>query len=337
MSLPPDDRVAAELEKLKTANRSGTENGQTLIDQRQKLQAAFQSKRIAVSKAPDRPTKVGRGKPIDSNRDRTGENPFDNPTTAQEPASKQPNQLEACLRQFLDFIAWDGEDRQLFEALPHFDRIDSIASLQSVLFRLNFQSTLETASSNPIHEDFLPCFFIRQDGHAFLLEQSVDGADAYRAYDGATGAHVVLAADALTGSIVFPEIFDTDGFADDYRKFGWVRIAFAKFKPLLFRIFAVSFLINFLALFVPIYVMNVYDKAIGAKSLDVLRDFSVGICIVIAADLSLRILRSKAQAYLGARLDTLIGNAGFQQLLHMLHHNDRGGAGWRTDNPPQAI
>jgi len=317
MPLPSDDRIATELEKLKTANRGGAESGQTLIDQRQKLQAAFQPKRIAVSKASDQPSKLGRDNPGGSTHEKTGENRVNNPTTAQDPTSKQPNQLEACLRRFLDFIAWDGEDRQLFEALPHFDRIDSIASLQSVLFRLNFQSTLETASSIPIHEDFLPCFLIRQDGHAFLLEQFVDGEDAYRAYDGATGAHVVVTADALTGGIVFPEIFDTDGFADDYRKFGWIRIAFAKFKPLLVRIFAVSFLINFLALFVPIYVMNVYDKAIGAKSLDVLRDFSVGICIVIAADLSLRILRSKAQAYLGARLDTLIGNAGFQQLLHM--------------------
>ncbi|MEM8813520.1 MAG: ABC transporter transmembrane domain-containing protein, partial [Pseudomonadota bacterium] len=243
--------------------------------------------------------------------------PAEDPTQANAADTANGTPWEACLRRFLAVTDWQGEERQIFEALPHFDDVEDVEALQSVLFRLNFQSVVEPTGTGKLRPDFLPCFLQDQSGTAYLIEAIEPETGTLTAFNGTNGQPETLTENALDGILVFPESFDREAFAEDTRKFGWIRIAFGRFKPLLIRIFAISFAVNLLALFVPIYVMNVYDKAIGAKSLDVLRDFTVGILIVIAADLSLRIVRGRAQAYLGARLDTIIGNAGFQQLLHM--------------------
>ncbi|MEM1048596.1 MAG: ABC transporter transmembrane domain-containing protein [Pseudomonadota bacterium] len=246
-------------------------------------------------------------------------------TAFSDSAASNPTQLsaqsltpgEACLHRYLNCIGWQGEGRQLFEALPHFDRIDDLASLQSALFRLNYQSLAEPVHKARLEPEFLPCFIVTDDGNTLLVEAVHDGAATCTVFDGTSGAQSIRPLEALDGTVLFPEAADSEEDARIARKFGWMRVAFSKFRPLLLRVFAVSFVINLMALTIPIYVMNIYDKAIGAKSIDVLRDFTIGICLIIVADLSLRIVRGNAQAYLGARLDTVIGNASFQQLLHM--------------------
>lgn len=320
-SRKPVDRVFEELKKLKKGRRQTASEPDGIQNQRQRLADAFQTAggeqdTGAIEARPGTPAQAQQPG-TDDYPSTPGSAPEGPPVDGLGSDHDAVSPVEACLRRFLKFVNWDGEDRHIFEALPHFDRLDSIESLRSVLFRLNFQSSLEPSSTAQIRDEFLPCFLVKDDGSIFLIESALAPGHGYEAFDGHTSQRMRLSVDDIDGSIIFPETFDTNAFVEDYHKFGWIRIAFGKFRPLLVKIFAISFFVNVMALFVPIYVMNVYDKAIGAKSLDVLRDLSVGICIVIIADLSLRIVRNNAQAYLGARLDTLIGNAGFQQLLHM--------------------
>ncbi|MCC7479990.1 MAG: ATP-binding cassette domain-containing protein, partial [Hyphomicrobiales bacterium] len=80
-------------------------------------------------------------------------------------------------------------------------------------------------------------------------------------------------------------------------------------------VFWQSLAINLLGLVVSVYVMFVYDKAIGGKSLDTLALFFIGGLAAVGLELRLRHRRAAAIARLGARFDALASTGAFQTVL----------------------
>ena len=50
----------------------------------------------------------------------------------------------------------------------------------------------------------------------------------------------------------------------------------------------IGFVLNIVALGPPLFIMAIYDKAMGAKSIDVLITMAVGIGIILLSELALR-------------------------------------------------
>jgi ATP-binding cassette subfamily C protein/ATP-binding cassette subfamily C protein LapB len=78
-----------------------------------------------------------------------------------------------------------------------------------------------------------------------------------------------------------------------------------------------TFFINLVALTVPIFVMLVYDKVIGSKSLDTLPYMIAGIGIALSADFGFRYLRAKLIGAIAGRMEYLIGLESFRQLIQI--------------------
>jgi len=91
----------------------------------------------------------------------------------------------------------------------------------------------------------------------------------------------------------------------------------SRFKKLLTHLFAMTFVINIAALLVPLFIMLIYDKVIGAKSLESLPLILSGVAILILADLVLRFFRAKMMGAVAGRMDYLIGIETFKQLLYL--------------------
>src|SRR5690606_38810289 len=75
--------------------------------------------------------------------------------------------------------------------------------------------------------------------------------------------------------------------------------------------------LNILALVTPLFVMAVYDKVIGSGSMTTLTYLAFGVAIALACDSVLREIRSRITAFIGARLDNIVGNAIFQKILFL--------------------
>jgi ABC-type bacteriocin/lantibiotic exporters, contain an N-terminal double-glycine peptidase domain len=90
-----------------------------------------------------------------------------------------------------------------------------------------------------------------------------------------------------------------------------------RFKKMILHLFAMTFVINLAALLVPLFIMLIYDKVIGAKSLDSLPWLLSGVGILIIADLIMRYFRSKIMGAVAGRMDYLIGSETFKQLLFL--------------------
>ena len=222
----------------------------------------------------------------------------------------------AVVNRFLKLTGWTQGARRVFESMPHADSVENIAAFRSMLFRLGYKTTVEDASADNLRDEYLPCFVRTKTGKLLLIEKAVD-RETVLAFDPKTGDCLDTRIDDIAGAAIFPELHKAPSAAEGAPPPKWSSTAITAFKPVILQIFLISFLINIFALAPPLYVMNVYDKAIGSKSLDVLIGLSIGIMLVVAADYALRQIRVGLQAYLGARLDEQLNETAFRHLQHL--------------------
>ncbi|MEM9841165.1 MAG: ABC transporter transmembrane domain-containing protein [Pseudomonadota bacterium] len=218
------------------------------------------------------------------------------------------------VRYFLDCIGWSGSDRRFFEAQPYLDAVNELNALRTFLFKLDFSTTLASAERTKLRDAFLPCFLI-DDANRLRVIRSIDAGGDCSIFDPTTGQLEQKAKATLRGTLVFPEATAEKGPAAAAEK--WTGIALRAFGKDLRMIFLVSFLVNMFLLALPIYIMNVYDKAIGTGATDILLWLSVGICFIIAADLAFKTIKAKLQARLASRLDQQASTAIFRQLMFL--------------------
>jgi ATP-binding cassette subfamily C protein LapB len=222
---------------------------------------------------------------------------------------------EACLAPTLALFGWAGEGRRIREALPHFDRIDDIEDLRSVLDRLGYGTSREAVKLSGLRPDFMPCLFSR-DGIdvTLIVERNPDGT--LLAFAGDRAAWQFLKPTGQNGW-AFP-IWDQSVKEEPVEQGkSWLLSAVCQFKPVIGAITALSLLGNLAALTVPIFVIFVYDLGIGTKSKETVLMLAVGAGIVIATNLAFRAIRARAMAYFGARIDALIGMGAFEVILNM--------------------
>lgn len=221
---------------------------------------------------------------------------------------------EACLVPTLAAVGWVGDARDVKETLPHSDRIRDVEALRSVLARLNYQTHRQPINLTDIRAEMMPCLF-STDGMEVQLVVERGPLGELLLFDGSSGKWHLVDPTHVDGN-VYP-IFPLGDEEAGSPKGAWLSNVIGRFKPLILKLFLLSFIVNLSALALPLFVMQVYDIGIGARAIDVVLYLSIGVLIVVGMDQALRWLRARALAYFGARLDAIIAMASFQQLLQM--------------------
>ncbi len=207
----------------------------------------------------------------------------------------------------------DGMERHLFEALPHLEGIKGIFDLRAVLTRLNFRVTPTGRSAKQLTAEQFPCLVKHGDNLLVGLGRTSDGR--FQAYSGEAHRTVAIAFSELKDAEIF--VIEPDDSTESAGFQHWSSRLFHQFRGTVLSIMTVGLLSNILALGLPLFVMSVYDKAIGAKSVSVLVTLLIGIALVLIMDWMVRGTKSHLQAYLGARLDAVVANTTFRHFLHL--------------------
>lgn len=223
----------------------------------------------------------------------------------------------ACLKPLLLALQWSGQERHLKEALPHLETLDDIDDLRALLSRINYRTTRRSYRRSEITPGMLPCLFSEEDGKkvSVILEIEADGR--LLVFDGQRKNFCYAPPDDAHGDAFLISAIKPDEVHETVNNLGWVQYTIGRFKKSIAIIFGLAFTINLLALTVPLYVMNVYEKAIAAKSALTLAYFLAGILILIACEMGLRTVRSRMIAFIGARFESLVVISAMQQLLHL--------------------
>ncbi len=221
--------------------------------------------------------------------------------------------LSACLLPLLEALGWQGHPQEVAEALPHFiDSLD-ITAFRNVMAALRYHSFGEGADLSDVEPDAAPCLFAPDDSPALVLVCH-DG-ETLEAYDPIVGGYGPLPDDDASGVVYTfvpigkaPET--AEGEATD-----WFRAVGERFRGLLRQALGITLLMTLLNLAAPLFALAVFDRAVAGGSPWALAYLAVGVAVAVACDWVLRSIRARIFAFVGARLDNIVGVEAFRKTL----------------------
>lgn len=227
------------------------------------------------------------------------------------------SEVAVCLIPLLKALGWRGDLAYLAVALPHFSERLDVDGLRAVLANLNFTSRPAKARLGQVDSNLFPCLFVPKSGPAMVaLSRDDDGVVAFR---GDTSKVDRFPDENMPGVAYFFRDVGRDGtdIAAEAAPKEWSTGMVRRFRGLVAQMLLVTFFTSLLALAVPLFIMTVYDRVIPTASHDLLFFLAAGMATALSFDFVLRAIRGRMLAYLGGRIDVLLGSAVFQQILHL--------------------
>lgn len=230
----------------------------------------------------------------------------------------------ACLKPLLIGLGWTGNTRQIVEALPHFANSLELTELRNVLAALGYRTRPKRTKLSALDDRILPCLFVPdQPSTGADQQEQPEGPLAvigyqggqWRVFDSSHSAERVIDAGDISGTAYL--IATSADEAGSPPPSSWVRGLFTRFRSLIAKALLTTFLLNILALAVPLYVMFLYDKVIGQGAPGLLVPLLMGMILIVGVEVALRYVRSQAIAYAGARTGSLVGAAALQHVLFL--------------------
>ncbi len=223
----------------------------------------------------------------------------------------------ACIVPLLNALGWRTYQRELIEALPHYvDQID-LVDLRNLLVTLGYESDESNTSIDKLSDDLLPALFVGEQGEVWVLLEKT--ADKVFLFDAVKKDSRELSIEHYKGKVyLFTDTRPTHALpVSNQNAESWFGDTVSHFRKLIKHLLAMTFILNIIALAVPLFIMVVYDNVIGARSLSSLPYLIGGLSIALGVELVLRTLRSKTIGMVAGRLDYIIGVETVKKLLHL--------------------
>jgi len=201
------------------------------------------------------------------------------------------------------------------DAMPHFADDLDMDDLRQVLANLNYATQTARLALQAIDTRLLPCLFVPDQGPTMVVLKIVDGIASV--FNGATGRIETLPKTAVKGVAYFVTARTEDEPSATLIDEAWIRPVVLRFRRHIVTMFAITGLTSLLALTPPLFVMAVYDQVVGTGAVGTLVSLLAGVILILLAEGSLRIVRARLLAFMGARIDLILGTAAFQQILHL--------------------
>jgi len=223
--------------------------------------------------------------------------------------------LSACLQPLINALGWRGDPRHVAEAVPHLINSLDITGFLNVMGNLNYGCRWTDIRLDRIDARMMPCLFLPKDRAAVVVLGTESGT--FQVVDGGTGKVTEGAPPAWEGTAYFFTPVEEAEQGPKTADKGWFWTTIRRFRGIVYQLLAVSFVLNLLSLATPLFVMSIYDRVIPTGSMVTLTFFGAGVLIAMLSDLMLRTVRARVLAFVGARLDTILGSAVFQRILFL--------------------
>lgn len=226
------------------------------------------------------------------------------------------SELLNCLEPLLLLHGWSGNKRQIAELLPHFSETLDINDFCKIMHDMDYEKQTFRIQLNRLDNRLAPCLFISLDDHCLIIKEVKENSIV--AFDGRLGKDVILDIKDcnIRGTIYLFRENENFNFSNRGKQ-TWLSRILVQFKPLIYQILVISLVLNLLSLTTPLFVMVVYDKVINSESITMLVNLSIGLLIALFGIFILQGIRSKILAYIGAQLDSIVGNSIFQHLVFL--------------------
>ncbi len=222
----------------------------------------------------------------------------------------------ACLLPILTALGREGINRELLESMPHFAGKLDLTDLRNILVSQGYVSDAQTRRINAIPAELYPVLFTAPgEDPKVLTERNGEYIEYYDTGTRSYRSELAKSMDNPGTAYVFTDKSPSHGVKQNQTANAWFSTMLSRFRGMIWQLLMITGVVNITALCVPLFIMMIYDKVIGARSLDSLPMILTGVGILMLSDLILRYQKAKAMGAIAGRMDYLIGVETFKHLL----------------------
>jgi len=217
-----------------------------------------------------------------------------------------------CLLAMLAGLGWQGPPEALLDTLPHAEPVLDLTDVRNALARLGHPTRPSRIRRGQLDARRLPALILRP-GHklAVLRAAGPEHPGKILLFDGATGLERPFLPRAMRGLLFLVE----DAAAARPARGSWVAGVARRFRPELPALLGLSAAIAVLGLAVPLFTMLVFDVVVAGRVADPLPLLGLGALVALLGETLFRRARRRALSQIGARLDRLVSDGVFGQLM----------------------
>lgn len=221
-----------------------------------------------------------------------------------------------CIQPLLEALGWHGSPRRIFETAPYLKDHMSLVEFRNMMINLGYNSTRQKGRFYKIRKKDVPCLFIDpQQKHVFVVHNITD--TDYIATNCHTGEAVSVPLNTkLYGEFIrFMPATETQEPVPGQKS--WLMQIAHRFQSFLWPLLGWTFFTTILGLMLPLFVRSIYDFVIPTQSRETLVYLGIGLGAGLLCMHIIHVVKERAMAYIGARLDMIISTEVMKKLLFL--------------------
>lgn len=231
------------------------------------------------------------------------------------------NQLLDCLQYFVRLHGRTSSRSSLITGLPLVDGELTPTLYVRAATRADLKSDIFAKPIDELADCVLPVILILEDNRACVLTDVI-GGEATVLYpphmDRPVSMQLSQLMSVYSGYAIYTSPIAESERAhveESEREGGWFWNTILQFKRSYMQIGAASLLMNIMALAVPMFVMNVYDRVVPNNAIETLWVLAGGALVVIGFDFIIRNMRSRIIDSAGKKIDWILASKLMEKVM----------------------
>ena len=228
---------------------------------------------------------------------------------------EEESDLSICLLPLLHAVGWQGQPRELADAMPHMVKRLDITALCSIMASLELFPKHLDGHLARLDYRLMPCLFVPPGKAAMVILKRMPNGKLW-VFDSMLRAETEIIPTAEMGEIYLFQKADVP-VKSRRPESSWIGALLLRFRSHIFLAFALTVAGALLALAAPLFVRAIYDLVLPSGDIVMGAFLMVGVVVAIAVDGLLRNLKSQVMAFVGGRFEYILGNTLFQRIVNL--------------------
>ncbi|AMO55512.1 type I secretion system permease/ATPase [Endozoicomonas montiporae] len=195
----------------------------------------------------------------------------------------------------------------------------SAESIPKAAEKAGLKGAIRNQSLSEVNTLALPALLLLNDGSSCVLKQIDSKTATIHTISGTANISLPTLSEQYSGTVIyFKPNQNQEGLSATTKptQHHWLLSPLKQAIPIYSEVLLASLFINLFALGTPLFVMNVYDRVLANHAFETLWVLAIGMGLLIAFDLTLKLLRSWFLDQAGHRIDLQLSSTVFSSLLN---------------------
>lgn len=225
----------------------------------------------------------------------------------------EESDLSICLLPLLTALGWQGQPRELAEAMPHLIRRMELSNLCSTMANIDFFPKHFSSKLDQLDHRLLPCLFLPPDQPAMVVLQYQANGNLL-VFDSAQRAEREIKPSSKTGNIY---LFQKRDILLKTRQVEttWVGSLMRRFQSHILVAFFITVAGTMLSLAPPLFVRSIYNWVLPSGDIAMGISLMGGAILAIMVNSLLFLTKGRVMAFISGRSEYILGNSIFQRII----------------------